>query len=430
LDIQHALLSKAVLDADLVPLVDARITPAFFTDDTYRRVYEYLLQHWRDYGTSPDVEVVKRAFPGQRWLVYEQPIEYFIDQMRQRRKRTILTEGLSEAAGHMQASDEPDSVDLIEAALQKALTRARLEVSATFDTDFTQSADAVDKMLTERAENPGHLRGISTGFHGIDYVTGGYQPEQLITIIGTPKSFKSSTLLYSAWQCHRQGHVPLFLGFEMSNSEQQDRLLSLLSGISLTRIMNGEYTEIERKAIVRAVKLRESMRPFILSSDITSATTVAGVQAKIQEYNPDVVFIDGAYLMDADNPDLMRGSPQALTETTRSLKRLGQRQRIAIVITTQALLARSGKGLTMASPGYSSSFAQDSDVLLGTERDGDQDDSKAEVRVKFHVIASRSGPRRETFLEWDWSKGSVIEIDPAQFTKSALRKAEYDDDED
>ena len=31
--------------------------------------------------------------------------------------------------------------------------------------------------------------------------------------------------------------------------------------------------------------------------------------------------------------------------------------------------------------------------------------------VKFRVIESRSGPRKDTLLEWDWSKGSVHEID-------------------
>ena len=34
-------------------------------------------------------------------------------------------------------------------------------------------------------KNPGYLRGISTGVQGIDYVTGGLQPEQFIVIIGT-----------------------------------------------------------------------------------------------------------------------------------------------------------------------------------------------------------------------------------------------------
>ena len=77
------------------------------------------------------------------------------------------------------------------------------------------------------------------GFDGIDYVTGGLQPEQYVVLLGTPKSFKSATLLAMALAVHRQAKIAAFIGFEMSNIEQQDRLVSLFSGVSLTKIMNG-----------------------------------------------------------------------------------------------------------------------------------------------------------------------------------------------
>lgn len=428
MDIQHALLSKVILGADITPVVSARITPDFFTDDTYRRVYEYLLRHFNEYGSSPDAEVVGRAFPNATWEPSSQPLDYFIDQMRARRKRTILVDALSDASQYVRADDDPDALDKMEHAIHDGLIRARLETATSYDVNFMDSSAVIDQLLTERAANPGYLRGISTGFDGIDYVTGGLQPEQLITLIGTPKSFKSATELYMAWAAHRQAKTPLFIGFEMSNVEQGDRLLSLLSGVSLNEIMHGTYSPKQQAKIVRAVRIREEMQPFVLSSDITSATTVSGVQAKIQEYHPDVVFIDGAYLMDPSG-NFDRGSPQALTDITRSLKRLAQQQRIPIVITTQALLARSKTGLTLSSIGYSSSFAQDSDVILGVERTDreNEPDLKAAALVKFHVIASRSGPRREVFLEWDWHHGKVTEVNPNRVVHV---DHSYDDDED
>ena len=94
-------------------------------------------------------------------------------------------------------------------------------------------------MLDERWMAPGYLRGVPTGFHGIDYVTGGLQPEQFVVLIGLPKAFKSATLLAMAKNVHASGKVPLFIGFEMSNAEQHDRLISLYAGVSLTEIRNG-----------------------------------------------------------------------------------------------------------------------------------------------------------------------------------------------
>jgi hypothetical protein len=47
------------------------------------------------------------------------------------------------------------------------------------------------------------------------------------------------------------------------------------------------------------------------------------------------------------------------------------------------------------------------------ERQTDESTSTQPVNVKFRVIESRSGPRKEVVLEWDWHNGTVEELDPA-----------------
>ena len=425
-DIQYGALAKAIIDGDLLRLIEGRVTEDFFTDEKYQRIYKFLRDHWGKYGTQPDYDVVRRAFPSQQWEDPGQPLRYYIDQLRKRRKIVLFTDMLNDAAISLQDSDDPDNADNIEAIVRTSLQQVRHETTTVRDENVVTQADAIGRLLSDRMENPGHLRGYSTGFPSIDLVTGGLQNEQLVTVIGTPKTGKSSALLFMALTLHREGHAPLFVSFEMSFQEQMDRLLSLLSGISLTRIMNGNITFKERSRIVRAIQIREAMKPFIISTDIMSATTVSGVQMKVQQYQPDAVFVDGTYLMDPETAAFEKGSPQALTEITRGLKRLAQTQEVPIVNTTQALLSRSKTGLTLNSIGYSSSFAQDSDLILGTER---PDQSKV---AKFHVIASRSGPRKTAWIEWDWDHGRVEEVpDPTQTSADSgptAYKTDYEND--
>ena len=76
----------------------------------------------------------------------------------------------------------------------------------------------------------------------------------------------------------------------------------------------------------------------------------------------------------------------------------------------------------MGSAMYSQSWAQDADILLGVERiapstpggsDAENEITSAgPVQVKFSVIESRSGPRKNVILEWDWNEGSVEETRP------------------
>ena len=419
MDHQLGLLSRIIHDAEMVTAVNARVTPEFFTDDKYRRVYEYLQDHWRRYGTSADLAVVANAFPSYEWPAFVQTIGYFIDSLRQRRKEVILMDALSSAAQYLNSKDDPDSLDQMEITLRDALIKTRLETAPTYDIDYMQYNEEILSRLDERSLDPGYLRGISTGVQGIDYVTGGLQAEQFIVIIGLPKAMKSSTLLYIATRIHAQAKVALFIGFEMSNEEQEDRLTSLYSGVGLTKIMNGTFNLRERKEIEKVLKrLADSQVSLITSVDMDSAMTVNGIQAKIMEYQPDVVLIDGAYLMQSELPKAEPGSAQALADIARGLKRLAQAQRIPIVVTTQATETRTKGGkLTASSAMYTQAWRQSADVLLGVEREDPEASDTGEVMVRFKVLASRAGPRAETMLSWDWSEGRMEELSPSYFSR-------------
>ena len=431
-DWQHAFLSKVILEQEMREAVNARITTEFFRDERYQRVFEFMLDHFGRHGTAPDEQVLHQAFPAMTWKPQQQALSYLIERMQQDRMFVILNQGLMKAVDFVHSED----ATAIAGAIQEALTQARLETSKALDADYTGARTAIEELLVERMDNPGMLRGISTGFKGIDYVTGGLQPEQFVVLAGTPKSFKSATLLAMALAAHRQAKVPLFIGFEMSNIEQTDRATSLLSGVSLTRIMHGTLSQKEFKAVQQALRSLEGMRPFIFSTDITSATTVSGIQAKIQEYQPDVVFVDGAYLMQSEVKDIVQGSPQALTDISRGLKRLAQQQKIPICITTQASLVRSKGGVSIASLMYTQAWGQDCDVLLTVQRNDDKkDEDSGEAFVTFKVTESRSGPRKDTLLEWDWPHGRVTEVDPAAIraalsSKTQQRFAHQDDSSD
>jgi replicative DNA helicase len=423
-DVQHALLSKAILDRELPAIISARITADFFEDEQMQRVFDYLVKHWTKYSEVPDEVVVQRAFPTQRWVSDNQPVEYHIEQLQTRRRKTIVLEALGDAALVLQsAKDDPDHVDKIVTGLTDAVTRATVETSGRREADITSLTEVrkYSDLLSERAENQGLLRGITTGFDGIDFVTGGLQPEHFVVLFGLPKSFKSATLLAMANAAHLDANMPLFIGFEMSQEEQLDRLISLRAQVNLNHILNGTTTRNEDRRIKVAQSRLMDMRPFLFSTDTESALTVAGINALIQEKNPDVVFIDGIYFMRSALPDAEPGSSQALTDISRSLKRLCQSSKKPIVVTSQASQTRTRNGrLTLASGMYTQAFGQDANIVLGTARQmgKDEDEESDEhdtgpVTVRFSVLASRSGPRKETLLEWDWNEGRATELSRA-----------------
>ena len=193
----------------------------------------------------------------------------------------------------------------------------------------------------------------------------------------------------------------------MSNLEQENRYDAMRAKLSHQRLLTGTLTSEEEsryKAVLN--RLKEEKQKFWLV-DSAAGSTVSGIASKIQTLQPHVVFIDGVYLM-MDEQSGESNTAQALTNITRSLKKVAQRFQRPIIITTQVLNWKMKKGnVTADSIGYSSSFLQDADVLLGLQK---EDENVEDTRL-LKVIASRNSGPAEVSLLWDWNEAQFREID-------------------
>jgi replicative DNA helicase len=257
-----------------------------------------------------------------------------------------------------------------------------------------------------RKNNPG-LLGVPTGFPTIDSATNGLQNGQLIIIVAPPKTGKSTLALQIAQNIHLKGSTPMFQSFEMTNAEQLSRYVAMRARVSHTRYQSGALTDEEESRVKAKLGAIKNMREKFWLVGATEGSTVSNIASKIQIHQPDVVFIDGMYLMIDENGE-KPGSPQALTNITRSLKRLAQRVNKPIVISTQVLENKMRNGqVTTDAIGYSSSFHQDADVIFGLQR---EDENVDDTRL-LKVIASRNSGPAEVSMLWDWNSGQFREID-------------------
>lgn len=427
LDVERNFISSILYHKDLHPALDARITADFFGDEQHREAWTWILSYYAKYAAPPTAKALRREFPGYQLLKVEEPIDYYLDELREQRRLALLQEGIIEAADLIDNDQSSEALN----RLQVMITKSNMEVSVLKDRNLVETWEERIKEYRQRMDNDHKMLGIPTGFHTLDYHLLGMQPEQLWTVIGLPKAGKSTFLLRTAVNAHESGSSPLFIGFEMSNEEQESRYDAMIARISHHKLLSGRLTEEEFERVEQSLSRRKSMHPFHLSHDTFSVLTLSGVAGKIEQYRPDLLFIDGTYMMEDENGEA-KGSSQALTNITRGAKRLAQRFRIPIIITTQALQSRTSKaqGLTTASIGYSSSFAQDSDVIIGAESTDADDDIK-----KLKIVAARNAPLKEFLVQWDWDSGdfSEHEIDEEGATRPvsrAVASSGYADDDD
>ena len=400
-DNEERLISKVIYSREIVPAMEAGIEDNWFFVSENKAVWKFIRQHWTKYEEVPTAVTVKDNFPTYRLLAVEDSLEYLVDQLIDYRKRQHAIEVVQNAADYIAAGDH--SAAIVE--MSKGVAQLYEEgVSQSSDLDLTDNPEQRYQEYLDVKTRDGGLLGYPTGFRTIDEATAGLQPGQLITIIAPPKTGKSVLAMQIAVNVHERGHVPMFQSFEMTNVEQQHRHDAMRANIAHSRLTRGKLNLDEEKRYLESLKRMESMQKFYLT-DSASAMTVSGLQAKIEKIRPQIVFVDGVYLM-IDERSGEAGTPQALTSITRDLKQLAQRYEIPLVVSTQVLLWKMKKRQVSAdSIGYSSSFFQDSDVILGLQKQDEEDDSSRELRI---VASRNSGPASSDLL-WDWEGGRFEE---------------------
>lgn len=394
-DSERLALSWCFINADLKPLITNDVTLDDFDDVEHHQIFEWALDHYREYGVSPGVDALKLRNPNWRLATPTDPIDVYIADIKGRVRYNLIKETVQRVGALVDAERDDEAVT--------ELTRGAAELNAvqvtSRDVDITLNTSERYSYYDELRATPGKLRGMATGFHTIDRATGGVQTAQFIMLGGIQKSGKSTALMIIGKNFNLQGKRGLLVSFEMSEQEQTSRWDAIWAQVNYRKLMDGRTTRRDMQKIARAHKKMEDWYAFTLTTDIARMTTVSGIAAKVEKHAPDFLLVDGVYLM-MDDYEEPPGSPQALTNITRDLKRLAQRSTVPIIGTTQASEAKMtrARGITSSSFSWSQSFGQDADALIGLQPADEEDERSAEIRV----LESRHGPKVRAELIWDW----------------------------
>jgi hypothetical protein len=393
-DNEYRLLSKVITDRNIIPALEIGVKDDWIVDDDLRRIWKFTREHYSRYREVPTYTTVRENFPNFKALKVDDTIDYLIDQMVAFRRKTLTGAGLAVAVEKLQSNDHETA--LSEMSKTVTLVNEQGEVG-THHIDLTKNP-LLRFEDYEKAQNSIML-GIPTGFKTIDEATAGLQGGQLITVIAPPKTGKSQIALQTAINIHSSGKVVMFQSFEMNNHEQSQRHDAMRSHLSHNKLRQGKLSKEEEKRYKDMLKLQASEHPFHLV-DAADGLTIDSLLAKADQLKPEVLFIDGVYLM-LDQVTGEANTPQALTNITRGLKRVAQRLNIPVVITTQTLMWKmKGGKVTADSIGYSSSFFQDSDVILGLEPIENDD-----MHRLLKIVQSRNCPPSECSITWSWETG-------------------------
>lgn len=235
-----------------------------------------------------------------------------------------------------------------------------------------QIKDPLAEVITKLdivARDKNALRGIPTGFAGLDKITRGLQNSDLILLAARPGVGKTSLAMNIVTHAAiNEGKKCAVFSLEMPRAQIAQRALFSTAAINMTKGLNGELNKDDWKAIWTANKKLSDTQIFI---DDSSGSTPVDILSKCRwlklKHGLDLVMIDYLQLMNGMSKGNGANRQQEISELTRYLKIAARELNVPIILLSQlsrAVETRGDHRPQLSDLRESGSIEQDADIVM------------------------------------------------------------------
>ena len=264
--------------------------------------------------------------------------------------------------------------------------------------------DEIEKLL----EMGSGTVGIPTGFRDLDGLLSGFQKSDLVVFAGRPGMGKTSWILTVALNAARRGSRVAIFTMEMGVEQMVQRLLSMETGISITKLRTASINPREQTRLTEAIGRISSLPLFI---DDTPSITPTDMRTKCRrlqhEYGLDIVMVDYMQLMSAGKA-YENNRVQEISYISRSLKELARELNVCVLSTAQlsrAVEQRQDKRPQLSDLRESGTIEQDADAVMFLYRDEVYNPETTEFpnQAEVNLSKHRHGPTGMVHLYFEKS---------------------------
>ncbi len=174
-----------------------------------------------------------------------------------------------------------------------------------FQTLAQVSYDYLERFST-LSKHRGEISGVPSGFHLLDFMLGGFQPQNMVVLAGRPGTGKTSLALSCVYNAafHHNTRVAVF-SMEMSKMELFGRLVSMRALLDGRRLRTPwQLTSEEQERVQYAIVELEHHQIIIDDTQSLSTTELRSKARRLRaKYGIDLIVIDYMQLMRAFSDD-------------------------------------------------------------------------------------------------------------------------------
>ena len=273
------------------------------------------------------------------------------------------------------------------------------------------------EMIEELVRKHGRIEGVPTGYRGLDEMTTGFHPGELILIAARPSMGKTSFGMNIIGNASIRAHkCAAVFSLEMPAEQLVLRLLCTEAKVDMQRVRRGQIEDDEWLKLSEAMALIAEARLFI---DATAGINVTGIRSKARrlqmEEGLDIIMIDYLGLMTGVGKFGSR--QEEVSSISRSLKALASELGVPVIALSQLSRAPTGRSNhrpVLSDIRDSGAIEQDADVVLFIHREEYYDDKPENKGLAEIIIAKqRNGALGTCQLGWKGEYTWFMDLDPS-----------------
>lgn len=374
-----------------------------FTEDMFRgdeeHVYGFIRDHVSKYGKLPDRKTVKKwakgahiSLPVPEEIV--EPPDFYYDKLEHRNLKLELLKAMKDAEQHRTEDPEKSLEVLAERVISLKTHQQRTRLVNIIE----DGVKIVDNEFAKVVH--GEDVGLKFGWKTLDDMSGGLRGGDLVSIIGRPGMGKTYMALHgmiNAWNTNR---TTLFVSMEMQATPVVQRVVAMYTHTSIGELKTGQVSTkkyADMKMLMKSLSGGQGM----WVADGRLSVSVTDLALLCRQLQPDVVYIDGAYMLRAGDKDRHVPRYERINQNSENIKILAEELNIPIVQTFQFNRGMTKKkeigDVDLEDIAGSDAIGQLSSLVLGTFQD---ENIETKLARRIRILKGRNGEQGEFLINW------------------------------
>jgi predicted ATP-dependent serine protease len=317
-----------------------------------RKILTWIVDYTSRYGAPPTVERVETQFPSFTSVKSKDPLGDIYDQTLVRKRNVFVREYLTTIQEELKSGVDP--LPHIE-ELHRAIAGGNGDV-----TKYT----TYDRTAYHRTPTT-----FPYGIPQIDQYTGGIAQGDLVYLIGRLGTGKTTFAIWMLTKWLQAGKRILMVSNENRADDVVAKIDSYIGGFNplKKRTLGWTPEDVARIETVSFIARHMEGEVYIPNRPVSD---VSEVRSLIYSNRPDLVIIDGIYLMRGASGD---SHWEKITSISRELKQVAEGEGLPVMGIHQANRNAIGRRIEVEHVAYADALAQDADLLLAInpEEEGD-----------------------------------------------------------